>query len=765
MSTTYYVAASGSNANNGTSTATPFATVSHAQTVAVDGDTILLHCGDTINESASITFTVGVTIGAYGSGAPPHLAFAVNPGLQFSNIDGWTIENLAISSPQDTSATASNDTIYCLNTDGTTRSRPITIQNCTITGGRASVGFNATATALTKTSNITIQNNTLTGGGLGGIGLAAPSGLFETGWYSAVTIKGNNLYSIGSSNLGAHGIVLYGSDSSVGPCVIESNDINGVGARGQGGWGMFVIANDGLVVRGNVIRNVLGTEGAGFDIDSLNSNVTVEYNQITNTDGPSVEYYPNSTLGGNVIRFNTLINGGRQYVSSSTFGGAGVSINWSVGVGGTAGPGGIEVYNNTIVSQTYNNAPISSPSSDAGTIYNVKCYNNLCIAPYGTPMVYLGGALSGCDFDGNAYRAGTTAPKFYLNGTTYTGLSAWQTGSGFDAHAVALPATTNGAPFLPRSLSMPLSVATASGITTDFAPFSGSGLIGAGLDLATKYSINPGTQDLVGNAIPVPYAIGAINQAGSYSSGYVAAVAADAPAWWYRLAEASGSLNLTDSCCNLGAGVWNGTTTLGSTSILPADPTTCLALSGSGGNGEVTAAQATGGATLSTASFTHESWVDLSSLTPNGTNATFIAFLAPAASSNSYVSHVINTSGQVVVAAYDGTNTIKALTAAGTAVAGQLYQIVSVFTGPSNTIAVYVNGVLMPVTYATQQTVSSVQYQFLWLGSNTTTNSFSGSLAGSAFFPTALSASRIAAHYQAAATAVAAAGGAILLGL
>ena len=72
QATTYYVSTSGSDSNNGTSTATPWADLSVSVGKLNAGDTLLLKRGDTFNETSVISVEdANVTIGCFGEGARP----------------------------------------------------------------------------------------------------------------------------------------------------------------------------------------------------------------------------------------------------------------------------------------------------------------------------------------------------------------------------------------------------------------------------------------------------------------------------------------------------------------------------------------------------------------------------------------------------------------------------------------------------------------------------------------------------------------------
>jgi hypothetical protein len=65
---TYYVSNAGSDSNNGTSTSTPFLTIAHAESVAVNGTTINLLGTSTFPETNTFTDLEGLTIQSYGTG-------------------------------------------------------------------------------------------------------------------------------------------------------------------------------------------------------------------------------------------------------------------------------------------------------------------------------------------------------------------------------------------------------------------------------------------------------------------------------------------------------------------------------------------------------------------------------------------------------------------------------------------------------------------------------------------------------------------------
>ena len=96
--TTYYVANSGSDSNNGLTTSTPFATVGKATSVAQAGTTILLQRGGSWDEEIDLQKD-GLKLGAYGAGAAPinDRASGTNTvGIWIDGAHDVTVEDLEI---------------------------------------------------------------------------------------------------------------------------------------------------------------------------------------------------------------------------------------------------------------------------------------------------------------------------------------------------------------------------------------------------------------------------------------------------------------------------------------------------------------------------------------------------------------------------------------------------------------------------------------------------------------------------------------------
>src|SRR5665647_3772078 len=107
--TNYYISSSGNDANNGTSTSTPWKTLNKLNSYfssLTPGDNVLLNRGDVFYGSITVnkSGTAGspITIGAYGTGAQPVIT-------GFTRITGWVNEGGGIYSK--TISLASKDSI------------------------------------------------------------------------------------------------------------------------------------------------------------------------------------------------------------------------------------------------------------------------------------------------------------------------------------------------------------------------------------------------------------------------------------------------------------------------------------------------------------------------------------------------------------------------------------------------------------------------------------------------------------------------------
>jgi hypothetical protein len=102
FSTAYYVSCTGNDSNNGTSTSTPWATLSKASSQAYQpGDQVLLQDGcvwiGTFQPTTSGTSGNPITFSNYGSGALPRIVGSNAAAIYLLNVSYWTIQNVDLS--------------------------------------------------------------------------------------------------------------------------------------------------------------------------------------------------------------------------------------------------------------------------------------------------------------------------------------------------------------------------------------------------------------------------------------------------------------------------------------------------------------------------------------------------------------------------------------------------------------------------------------------------------------------------------------------
>ncbi len=742
MSTSYFMASAahgGSDSNPGT-IGSPWLTKAHAQTIMVDGDVLNANGGDTFAQTSAVNWTVGVTIQSYGTGKAAFSSATTGINLDlFTNIDGWSFSNVVMSLPTATTVNKVSCISYASN-DGTTRTRGISITNCNLSGGYETIAFNnqTDQSLQTLTTNITISGNAITGGAERAISLIW-SGSYQTprhtSWYSAVSITNNTITNIFglSGGVDATGILLTGANVVAGPCNIQGNTCIGMGSTGgSSGLGIWCSACDGVVMQNNVVGNITlsasNIDGACYDIDQQSSNCVVQYNFGYNADGPGLEFVPVGTaFSGNICRYNVFYNVSRN-PATSDLGGISVSIG-----GLTSNSGGLTAYGNLVVTLGTTSALQVTVGSFTMTF---AAYNNCLISPAGTPAMTLPASMTGITINGNYYQSGVGLFAAKMGSTTYTSLAAWQTAIGLQE--------ANGVGAGNCYLSQPAPIAsvtpgTMAGIGA-YAPVAGNPLIGAGASLA-GVGITPGN-DIRGNAW-TQNCIGPFYANGT-PTGYMSAVYADSPMAVWRCAEPSGTTML-DSTANFLAGAWSGAT-LNQPTIVPGDGGTCpLFNSATPSTGKI----ATLPHAYALTSCTIEAWFKPSSVTGaqvvfSGWTPTTARGLALMFINGTTLNMFFRDAGNGVQANYPGV----------TFAVGTLYHVVATWTGTTQTC--YVNGVSVTPTF-TQTTALASGLDFgnhILIGTNENAgpvfaSMFNGLISDVALYPSVLSSTRAAAHYNA----------------
>lgn len=495
--TNYYVSNSGSDSNNGLSPSTPWQTVGKVNSSAPSCATVNFNGGQTFTDtgiapSVSGTASCALTFTSYGTGratiAPT--SASVVP-FKLLNQDYVTLNNLNLT------AGASAQSFWLSSTSGTHTN--ITMNNFTATGGNnGAVGGDAGSAGW---NNVLIENFLIlnsAGAGLGAYGNVAGTQTNSNIIVQNGTIHDNGLNGVFLGNVNGgliQNVVAYnnGGTSTVGPVGIWTYESNAVTIQFNESYN-------------NTSAN--GTDGDGFDIDGGTTNCLAQYNYSHGNLGTGylLWNYAGVTWNNNTVRYNISENDGSQpggFYGSITFGkGSGASAVTNA-----------QVYNNTIYTNLGSGFSAIAVR-DAGTTGHVA--NNILYTSSTADLILAVGNPSSLLFTGNDYYAsGTFAISW--NSTSYSTFSAWQTATSQEK----ISGTNVGLTSNP-SLQSPGSGGTVGGYAppapTAYELLTGSPMIGAGLNLSTQFSINPGTQDYYGNAIPegsgTGYPVGAYGGAG-----------------------------------------------------------------------------------------------------------------------------------------------------------------------------------------------------------------------------------------------------------
>lgn len=228
---------------------------------------------------------------------------------------------------------------------------------------------------------------------------------------------------------------------------------------------------------------------------------------------------------------------------------------------------------------------------------------------------------------------------------------------------------------------------------------------------------------------------------------YSSEVLADTPIMYYRLGEASGTV-MTDSSGNGRDGTYANSPTLGATGLLTGDADTAVSFaSASSQSGSV----ADDNSLDSLSAITVEAWIK-----PSTVSSTPLIVNRDSTSNGKSFQFRLN-AGKLEFVKTAGTTVTAA--SSSTLSTGTVYHVAAVYNGTD--IRLYINGSLNGTPPAATGTLGTIARP-LEIAMRTSALYFNGVIDEVAVYGTALSATRIAAHYTAGTTSNAAAGSAAL---
>jgi len=495
----YYTNCSATSNGSGTSS-NPWNsfTSPNAKTFAA-GDTIYFNRGATcygeFSPKGSGTSSAAITVTAYGSGAVPIIDGQTNnAAMLLSNQSYWTVENLkllhgmyyglyvyASSSINGINVTdvEATDASYISTAEGDSGEIVLT------TGG---------------TNTATISNSTINGAYAHDSTVSRGIFVQAGNYQSAAGAKGSNITIENSQVTNVYGDGLLLEDASSG--LITKNAVTESGecasCSGATPDGIWTWNSSNVVISWNesYANTSWGADGGGFDIDTWNSDITVEYNYAHDNKGYCVSDFGEGTTAttNSVIRYNLCVN--NDAMSSSQGTGDIYLYTWD---GGSLD--GTQIYNNT----SYFDSSVTGASAlmDAATLSGSSSNffkNNLIYASEGYIMVT---AASPLVLSNNLYYTPSGESLWWgWGGTYYSTFASWKTGSGQDSGSL------NANPLL-----------TAPGYdgttwpTNQYTPGSSSPVINAGVNVCSGISgCSMGSYDFLGNSnfVGSHYDIGAV---------------------------------------------------------------------------------------------------------------------------------------------------------------------------------------------------------------------------------------------------------------
>ncbi len=508
--TTYYFATGGSDSNNGTTTGTPFQTISKANTLRMaPGDTFLFNKGDTfsgnllINPLADPSSGAKVTVDAYGSGANPIISPSNSYGIRIRDAGYVVVKNLTVSGP-----TVSLSGTYPSNRMGTTTSTNggIELYQTTLDNWYDGVNLdgvevdgclyglllqrsdhNATAGYRTMTWN----NLSFNGCGVAGISSSRVDGssdfLTYTYKVTATNITVQNVYGISAYDFGfgsppgpygtGYGLLLtHFADSTFdGVWVSNCGEAAAIGTGG-GPVGIMYGICDNVVAKNFRVYNQKSpdADGFGLDFDLATTNCMFDHGFVYGCRrglGFGADSNPHT---GNTIRYVVF----EQNILADVSDFSGTFSN-------------IEINNCTF----YRNATTGT------AIFSTKNVNVRNCILYVDGGDSFGSLTAGTNhLNGNNYgMGGGSGFSFVFGATTYTSLSQLHT-DGFEKNASSTNVGATGDPVFSSAGNGHLQAFTASVASLSAYDVSGaSAAHGCGADLS-GFSITQATTDLHGNA-------------------------------------------------------------------------------------------------------------------------------------------------------------------------------------------------------------------------------------------------------------------------
>lgn len=291
------------------------------------------------------------------------------------------------------------------------------------------------------------------------------------------------------------GIVLSGTENAVleHSIAYENGSKN---TNSAGPVGLWSYDAKGTVIQFNEsYRNRTGRgDGGGFDIDGGCTGCTLQYNYSHDNDGAGfllAQYKQAPPFFQNTIRYNISQNDAGKHLAAITIWGASTST----------GARDSAIYNNTVYISN------GRPGIYAfGRYQGIRIWNNVIyLAGASTVAARLSDtATTAISFLGNAYRGSSGPPRFTnADGTvSHLGLNAWRKATGQERDGSEVTGLEFDGGLAEPGQGGTFNDTTQLSTLTAYRQLAASPLTDSGLDLKTRFGIDPGLRDFWGNPMP-----------------------------------------------------------------------------------------------------------------------------------------------------------------------------------------------------------------------------------------------------------------------
>lgn len=490
---TYYVSTSGNDKNSGTSTSSPWQTISKINGISfAGGDTVLFNGGQsfsgTINFAASDVGTVAkpITVSSYGTGRATINAGTGN-GLYAYDSSGIVISNINFLGSGST-VNKKDGVFFYADLANNAKLPGVTISDVEISGFGGSGIMLGAWNGSTAYSDITIAGCSVHDNLKAGISTYAQNSNSHTNVYIGYCQVYNNFGDPSATGNTGNGIVLGEvSGAVVEYCVAHDNGKNNM-VQSEGPVGIWCYDSQYVTMQFNESHHNHtsgGHDGGGLDLDIDTKNSIMQYNYSHDNDGAGYLLCCDGNNQNNVIRYNISQNDGRRN-----------------GYGGIHTYGAItsaSIFNNTVYMANTSPTPVALLLV-SGTV-NTRIQNNIFQTSGGAQLASIASGQSGLAMQGNDYWPSSGSFVIVDSGNTYSSLSTWRTAKGREQ----LNGASTGFNVDPKLVNAGgggiLNNARLLPTLANYHLQTNSPMLDAGLNLPKLFSTSTGSQDFYGVSV------------------------------------------------------------------------------------------------------------------------------------------------------------------------------------------------------------------------------------------------------------------------